>query len=120
MKGASIASQFGGNPGGAGAAPAGSARRASEYSFVSDADNIPVASSSRRILIPSQKLPNESQSCPLRSRKKLGSIALKLSSVLDSRHNPLSTHLKSGDDGSSVLFTASAIPDVFFPNSEYA
>src|SRR5882762_6930661 len=57
MKGASIACQSSGKPGGRAGEFSGRTRFASEYSFVSFVDSLPVCGSIRRILIPPQKLP---------------------------------------------------------------
>src|SRR5580692_7161393 len=51
----------------------------------------PVATSSRRILMPLQKLPKLSQGVPVESKTMLGSIALKSSLARDFRTRPSST-----------------------------
>ena len=100
-----MACQFPGKPGGFGGASAGRLRRASEYSLASDSEALPVAGSRRRILIPSQKLPNPSQMRPLPSSTTFGSIALKSSSVRERSTRPRSsTGISRREDQASCLW----------------
>src|SRR5580700_236422 len=120
MKGASMACQFGGKPGGAGGGLSGRFLVAKEYRRVSSVDNLPVLRSSFRILIPFQKLPNASHACPSESRIRLGSMALKSSLALDCSTSPSSTQWNCGLFGSRVLLVSRAMPEVFLPNAEKA
>ena len=79
-----------GKPGFGGSNFSGLLRVASEYVWVSSAESLPVFRSSFRILMPLQKLPNESHACPFSSRMRFGSIALKSSSARDCRTRPSS------------------------------
>ena len=59
-----MACQSPGNPGGLGGGFGGRLRRASEYNLLSSEATSPVFASIFRILMPVQKLPNESQAWP--------------------------------------------------------
>ena len=120
MKGASIACQFPGKPGGLGGGLAGRLRLASEYSLVSSVESFPVEGSMRSILIPVQKLPKLSQARPFSSMMRLGSMALKSSPTRDCRTKPRSIQRKFELEGSSVLLVSRAMPEVFLPNTEKA
>src|SRR4029079_11369665 len=69
--------------------------------------------------IPSQNDPNTSHGVLFSSKAKLGSIAFQRSLPgTDWTTLPMSSHLKSLDALSSVLFTATPIQDVFLPNTD--
>src|ERR1700758_1878864 len=120
MLGASTACQSPGRPGGFGGGLGGRLRLASEYNLLSSVESRPVFGSMRRILIPDQKLPKLSHSCPSSSTTRFGSIALKSSSSFERSTSPRSIQRKSGLFGFRVLFVTSAIPEVFFPKTENA
>ena len=84
MKGASTAPLIGCSRG----------RLLSEYIVVSVVDSLPVAGSTRRILMPDQKLPHISQAFVRSSMTRFGSIAFQSSLSCDERSTiPSSTHL---------------------------
>jgi hypothetical protein len=66
-------------------------RLASECSVASLADSFPVCGSTRRSLMPPQKLPQTSHGLPRSSKARFGSMAFQSSAAVDPTTRPSST-----------------------------
>src|SRR6185369_17655998 len=93
-------------------------RLASEYSVASAPESLPVRASTRRILIPPQKLPQTSHGAAFSSKARFGSMAFQSSSGVEPTTLPSSTHRYSELIGSSVRFVVRPMTDRFLPNVE--
>ena len=87
--------------------------------MVSLVENLPVAGSTRRILMPPQKLPHVSHTLTGSSTTRLGSIAFQSSfSAYERSTSPWSTHAWSGLDESSVRDVARPMAESRLPKVE--